>query len=80
VSLVVKHYYVSYGGGVEIEKAFEVLNSSNIKDVKVEVFEKRTIDDLVKLYGATRVAHKIFTEGLLSLAGIKIKKEKRLTI
>jgi len=33
-----------------IEKAFEVLNSPNIKDVKVEVFEKRTINELMKGY------------------------------
>jgi len=58
------------------KQALDLIVSPYSADIKIEAFEKRTIDDLVKVYGVTRLAHKIFTEGLFSLAEVKIKGEK----
>jgi len=57
-------------------RALGLITSLSSTDIKVETFEKRTIDDLVKLYGMTKIAHKMFTEGLFSLAEVKVKGEK----
>jgi len=57
-------------------RALGLITSLSSTDIKVETFEKRTIDDLVKLYGMTKIAHKMFTEGLFSLAEVKVKEEK----
>ena len=58
------------------KQALDLVVSPCSADIKIEAFEKRTIDDLVKLYGVAKVAHKIFTEGLFSLSEVKIKGEK----
>jgi len=57
------------------KQALDLIVSPCSADIKIEAFEKRTIDDLVKVYGMTKIAHKIFTEGLLSLAGVKVKEK-----
>ena len=58
------------------KQALDLITSPYPANIKIEAFEKRTIDDLVKVYGMTKIAHKIFTEGLFSLAEVKIKGEK----
>ena len=58
------------------KQALDLIVSPYSADIKIEAFEKRTIDDLVKVYGMTKIAHKIFTEGLFSLAKVKVKEEK----
>ena len=58
------------------KQALDLITSPYPANIKIEAFEKRTIDDLVKVYGVTRLAHKIFTEGLFSLAKVKVKGEK----
>ena len=57
-------------------RALDLITSPYPANIKIEAFEKRTIDDLVKLYGMTKIAHKMFTEGLFSLAEVKVKEEK----
>jgi len=58
------------------KQALDLITSPYPADIKIEAFEKRTIDDLVKVYDITRLAHKIFTEGLFSLAEVKVKEKK----
>ena len=58
------------------KQALDLITSPYPADIRIEAFEKRTIDDLVKLYGVARLSHKMFTDGLFSLSEVKVKGEK----